>query len=815
MNQRAGYDSRPRTRASALHKYFKGPGAMKPGFFYRLRLRAALVLPAAAALLLASCDPPASPSSAVPEVTRISGLPNMAEIERRFNDQYAASARSTDGVSFALDEPEISPDGKTVIRAKITYAAGKLALMKIGGTEHRIKTVTITRVVDGKTIPTTVEYKDKDDTARKTVTSRYVPPPNAAANNARQSLEGGARLAETAGEGGPALHISGEEKDGAGKTLRTFTATEEIQGGTTILETTYRRPEKEGFTETVTTENGVLTQKVETYSAGAAPAKDRTPPAKDETKTETITYEKSARAMFYPAEAKRLKAVAVYKDADGAATKTIETTPTDEGGELVVTKDAEDREVSRVETTTKDGVTAAVHKKPDGTVIKREETKTTAEGAELVVTKGPDDKEVSRVETTTKDGVTAAVHKKPDGTVIKREETKTTAEGAELVVTKGPDDKEVSRVETKKDGSTITTTPNPKGGTLAVYKNPGGTLIKSVETKSDGSTITTETTAGGITKELVIHPSVTAIGELEFADNQLTSLIIGSGVKTIGERAFLNNKLTSLTIGNGVKTIGEWAFADNQLTRLTIPPSVTAIGNRAFQDNSLISLTIGNGVKTIGEWAFLNNQLTRLTIPPSVTAIGDRAFQDNSLISLTIGNGVKTIGGKAFSNNPRLKTVTITGRGPVNSNAFANKYSSRLTKGIFPESGSSGIELIIQEGITAIGEEAFYKNQLTSLRIPPSVTAIGNYAFHGNRLTALYIPSSVTAIGEGAFHTNQLTRLTIPPSVTAIGDYAFHFNQLIRVILTRVLYEARGTAFNRNPAALRFYDHKGGRLGGN
>ena len=326
-------------------------------------MRAALALPASA-FLLYSCDPPASPLPAVPsaqppaalEVTRVSGLPNMAQVERRLNDQYAESARSTDGVEF--DPPSISG---TTLSASITYAEGKLREMEIGGTKHDIKTITITREVDGKTIPTTVEYKDDSGTTRKTITSRYVLLTNVTANNARQSLEGGAQFAEAEAEG-RTLHISGEERDGEGNILRTFTATERTGGETTILVTIYSRPDKEGFTETVTTENGILIQKVVTYSADAAPAKDTSPPAKDETKTETITYEDSVESLFYPAKAKRQSAVAVYKDAGGATTKTIETAPTDEGGELVVTN--------------KNGVTVSVHKKPDGTVIKSEKTKT-------------------------------------------------------------------------------------------------------------------------------------------------------------------------------------------------------------------------------------------------------------------------------------------------------------------------------------------------------------------------------------------------------------------------------------------------------
>ena len=87
------------------------------------------------------------------EVPTISGLPNMAQIEQRLNAHYAQSAQSTKGVEFT--PPSISG---TTLSAAITYADDQLLSMKIGSTEHRIKTITITRDVDGKTIPTRGEY---------------------------------------------------------------------------------------------------------------------------------------------------------------------------------------------------------------------------------------------------------------------------------------------------------------------------------------------------------------------------------------------------------------------------------------------------------------------------------------------------------------------------------------------------------------------------------------------------------------------------------------------------------------------------------
>ena len=566
--------SRFRTlRGSSAHKH--GPAAMKPGLFYphRRRLGATFALPAAV-LLLSSCDPPASlvsaspppvspPSPAAPsapppaafEVPTISGLPNIAQIEQRLNAQYAQSAQSTKGVEFT--PPKTSG---TTVSASITYADDQLLPMTIGSKVHRIKTITITREVDGKTIPTTVEYKDKTGTTQKTITSRYVPPPNVTANNVQQSLEGEPRFAEAEAEG-PTLHISGEEKDGADNILRTFTATERTRGATTTLEITYRRPDNEGFTETVTTENGILIQKVQTYSAGATPAKG-------ETKTKTITYEKSASAMFYPAGQKLT--LVVYRDAEGEATKHDE--PQDDGSMLTTMRDG-----STITTTTNtDNVTVAVHKEGRKETLRIETKK---DGSTITITPAAD-------------GDTLTVHKNPGGT-------------------------ETKRVETRSDGSTITTKTTAGVTTKELVIHPSVTVIEDYAFANNQLT------------ELTIPPLVTEIGGAAFAGNKLTELTIPTSVTAIGTAAFAHNQLTELTIPTSVTTIGASAFSNNKLTELTIPLSVTAIGNYAFANNQLTELTIPLSVNSIGHGAFLYNRLTLVILPNDLYEASEPAFKSN------------------------------------------------------------------------------------------------------------------------------------------------------------------------------------------
>ncbi|MDR2798922.1 MAG: leucine-rich repeat protein, partial [Treponema sp.] len=135
---------------------------------------------------------------------------------------------------------------------------------------------------------------------------------------------------------------------------------------------------------------------------------------------------------------------------------------------------------------------------------------------------------------------------------------------------------------------------------------------------------------------------------------------------------------------------------------------------------------------------------------------------------VTIPDGVSAIGEKAFYNKQLTSVEIPPGVTSIGDWAF---------------SGNQLTSVEIPPGVTSIGQEAFRDNQLTSVVIPPRVTSIEDYAFSGNQLTSVVIPPGVTSIGEGAFSFNQLTSVVIPPGVTSIGDWAFSDNQLTSVVI--------------------------------
>ncbi|MBP3776816.1 MAG: leucine-rich repeat protein, partial [Prevotella sp.] len=95
---------------------------------------------------------------------------------------------------------------------------------------------------------------------------------------------------------------------------------------------------------------------------------------------------------------------------------------------------------------------------------------------------------------------------------------------------------------------------------------------------------------------------------------------------------------------------------------------------------------------------------------------------------------------------------------------------------LIDKGGNEIKEYVIPEGVTSIGEKAFYNcSGLTSVTIPNSVTTIGDDAFNGcSGLTAVTIPNSVTTIGDYAFSgCSGLTTISLPDNVKSIKKNSF------------------------------------------
>ena len=165
--------------------------------------------------------------------------------------------------------------------------------------------------------------------------------------------------------------------------------------------------------------------------------------------------------------------------------------------------------------------------------------------------------------------------------------------------------------------------------------------------------------------------------------------------------------------------------------------------------------------------------LTRVRWSAGLKKIKLGAFDGTALESIVLPEGVEMMG-NAFGNCTRLKSVSLP---------------STLTKignyvGTPPFSGCHNLESIE----IAAGNEVYASDGncimrkadntlvlgLKASKIPSYTEHIGNYAFRDSGAESIALPEGVTSIGDHAFYDNdRLKEITLPQSLTSIGWYAF------------------------------------------
>ncbi len=356
-----------------------------------------------------------------------------------------------------------------------------------------------------------------------------------------------------------------------------------------------------------------------------------------------------------------------------------------------------------------------------------------------------------------------------------------------------------------------------------------------------------------------------------------TSVVINNGVVEIGENAFYNCAgLTSIEVPNGVEKIGAGAFKGcTGLASVTLyrvePPTLSAGEFDDCADGLTINVPLRGHYtyKETDNWSAYaakirststSGDCTVTLQDGALTVSGEGAMADyystdapwgNTITSLVVNDGVTYIGAYAFYETASLTSATIAesvtgvGKYAFRDCAWANSMSGVVYVGsvAYIQNGDiDGGAVVIREGTKSIAPNAFYtRSQLTSITLPEGLTDIGENAFFGTNLTGITIPSSVTYIGEKAFHAclfqktsfvnnsaldaetngywgaqvfdeyvnglyindhvvitanSSITATTIPDDVTTIGAGAFYrCNNLSSVTIGSGVETIGGTAF--------------------
>lgn len=203
----------------------------------------------------------------------------------------------------------------------------------------------------------------------------------------------------------------------------------------------------------------------------------------------------------------------------------------------------------------------------------------------------------------------------------------------------------------------------------------------------------------------------------------------------------------SYTKATKAETLGTFQYGDNIYATLDETGTLTLSGTGAMWDgkasyrNYYRKSSLTQTVKFAGEDTYIDNLVYKIVVNDGITSIGNYAFCGfTKLQSLSIGSSVTSIGEDAFYCTYALHTVTVPGT------------------------------------VRKIGIAAFQGSGLTSCTLNPGIQTIDNYAFYNTKLKYLVIPDGITIIGECAFYSDNestLETVTIPQNITIIKTRAF------------------------------------------
>ena len=293
---------------------------------------------------------------------------------------------------------------------------------------------------------------------------------------------------------------------------------------------------------------------------------------------------------------------------------------------------------------------------------------------------------------------------------------------------------------------------------------------------------------GGCTnlRSVTFSEGIKEIGAFIFENcSNLSSVNIPNSVKIIGDGAFIGTGLTSIVLPESLEEIGNSVFYDcKNLESINIPNDVIMNAGSVFAGcTALKNITFGNQVTMIGQSAFEDcTGLETIDIPSNIKTIGKEAFKNcRNLASVIFHEGLEVIEDGAFNDCDALTSITIPnsvvsiGSRDLSSNAF----------GTF--AGCDNLKTVaLNNSLTCIPSFAFYDcKKLESINIPIDLIEIGYCAFmQCQKITGdIVLPEGTTYIGGNAFAATNITSIKIPRTMVSFSVNALCLNENLKKVI--------------------------------
>lgn len=188
----------------------------------------------------------------------------------------------------------------------------------------------------------------------------------------------------------------------------------------------------------------------------------------------------------------------------------------------------------------------------------------------------------------------------------------------------------------------------------------------------------------------------------------------------------------------------------------------------------------GSGTITENWWSKIDSfdeKVKKVIIEDGIMKIEDHAFDTcNNLKSIDLPNSLEFVDVISLAYCNSLVSVNVSNNNKSYSSVYGVLYNKDKTKLICYPRNKANTNYKILDGVTSIGEGAFFNcKKLNSIEIPNSVAKIDKLAFsYCENLVNIKIPSGVKSIESDTFiGCKNLTHIEIPNSVTSIGEWAF------------------------------------------
>lgn len=194
--------------------------------------------------------------------------------------------------------------------------------------------------------------------------------------------------------------------------------------------------------------------------------------------------------------------------------------------------------------------------------------------------------------------------------------------------------------------------------------------------------------------------------------------------------------------------------------------TMTAVATEIAEEEPVVPTVVDSGeCGAEGDnvlWTLYSDGLLEITgTGEMVNYDGHKApWRTCNFTSVVIGNGVTNVGDYAFYQSD-IYSISIPGSvKTIGKDAFY--FCNEL------------LAVNIPVGVVVIGDYAFDNcRKLAYVSLPAGLEIIGRHAFSTTDLTGIVIPGTVKEIGAFAFYNTELTGIEIPSSVTTIGEAAF------------------------------------------